>query len=323
MELETGGDKTKPLMGPSEGIVSSSSLLSCSRGRKVLLGLVAAGLVLLVILLAVFISPTSSPSPDPGPEADNVPWLDVSPKHPYSATLTLRSSSDTTSGVEGQLEFCNEGGGCCTTDDFIFTSQTVVLFMRDHQHCHNFEIYKEKQISVRANVGDKTKITIYSYQVALDDGATYRGLYQESSADSSWSQVTPLTDLNTANDQTMLIKLNVKNVAENPSQNIFVKDSRIEIKVQGEDYTGCFTNPLLWPGKRGTQTLETLETLGTCFTHSIVEAGDKLLVRLLMPSDAPFTVSKVVLKSFENQNFGWTVKNPSGQWTKAVFDDDY
>jgi len=323
MELETGGDKTKPLMGPSEGIASSSSFLACSKGRKVLLGVVVAGVVLLVILLAVFISSTSNPSADPGPEANHVPWLDVSPKHPYSATLTLRSSSDTTSGVEGRLELCNEGGGCCTTDDFIFASQTVVLFMRDHQNCHNFDIYKDKQLSVRAHTGDKSKITIYSYQVSLDDGATYRGLYKESSADSSWSQVTPLRALNTANDQTMLIKMNVKNIAENPSQNIFVKDSRIEIKVEGEDHEGCFTNPLLWPDKKGTQTLETLETLGTCFTHSIVEAGDKLLVRLVMPSSASFTVSKVVLKSFENQNFGWTVKNPSGQWTKAVFDDDF
>jgi len=327
MGHETGEETSNSLMGPSEaanppseGATSSSSILACSKKRKILLGLiVSAGLVLLIILLASGLSG----DPDPGPEPDLVPWLDVSPKHPYSATLTLRSSSDTSSGVEGRLELCNDGGGCCSTNSFVFSSKTLVVNMRDHPDCYNFEINKQKQISVKAHTGDKTKITIYSYKVSLNDGATYHGLYRQSSADSSWSQVTPLTYLNTANDQKMLIKLKVKNLADNPSKNIFVKDSRIEIKTHGDDHAGCFSNPLLWPAKNGTQTLETLETLGTCFTHSIVKAGENLLVRLVMPSGAPFTVSKIVLKTFENQNFGWTVKNPSEQWNTAEFDDDY
>jgi len=319
MELETSSEKTKPLMGPSEAAGSSSGFPACSKGRKILLGLVSAGLVLLVILIAIFLTPSDGPEPEP----KHVPWLEVSPKNLYSATLTLRSSSDTSSGVEGRLELCNDGARCCKTEKFVFKSQKFVLHMRDHQDCSNFEIDKEKEKSVKAHVDDKTKITIYNYQVSLDDGTTYHGLYKESSLDQSWSHPTPLTMLNTANDQKMLIKLSVKNVAENPSNNIYVENSRIEIKVRGENYVGCFTNPLLWPMKQGKQTLETLETLGTCFTHSIVEAGDNLLVRLVMPPNAPYSISKVVLRSFEDQNYGWTVKSPSKDWTEAEFDDDY
>jgi hypothetical protein len=119
------------------------------------------------------------------------------------------------------------------------------------------------------------------------------------------------------------MKINMKNIGENPSNATYFNNTRIEVKLKGDNRTGCFTNPLPWPNKERKVNLNNLETLGTCFTYSIREAGENLLVRYLAPSTTPFTVTKIVLTSFEEQNFGWTLRLPIEEWTGAEFDDDY
>eukprot|EP00091_Calanus_sinicus_P009282 TRINITY_DN21799_c0_g1_i1.p1 TRINITY_DN21799_c0_g1~~TRINITY_DN21799_c0_g1_i1.p1 ORF type:complete len:121 (+),score=22.92 TRINITY_DN21799_c0_g1_i1:121-483(+) len=120
-----------------------------------------------------------------------------------------------------------------------------------------------------------------------------------------------------------MVKINIRNLERNLLEASYMKDSRIEIKLSGDTRIGCKTNPLPLPSKEGTVNLNDIESLGTCFTYRIIEAGENLLVRYQEPSNVPFTVSKIVLKTFENQNFGWTVRKPTGQWSNAEFDDDY
>ena len=182
---------------------------------------------------------------------------------------------------------------------------------------------KNQEMSIKVLNEDPMKVLIYRFEVALEDGASYHVLYAGSTANSIWSQSFPLKVRDITKDQKTMMKINMKNIGENPSNATYFNNTRIEVNLKGDNRTGCFTNPLPWPIKEGTVNLNNLETLGPCFTYSIREAAENLLVRYLAPFTTPFTVTKIVLKSFEDQNFGWTVRLPTEQWTGAEFDDDY
>ena len=129
---------------------------------------------------------------------------------------------------------------------------------------------------------------------------------------------------NIAGSQATRLKVNVKNVRENPSDVTYVNGTRIELKLAGDTETKCFTNPLPWPDQKGTEVLEELMWMGPCFTYNLVEAGDKLMVRYQAPKNAPFTVSKILMLSFEPslQAATWTVRKPQpGEWVEAEFDE--
>ena len=205
----------------------------------------------------------------------------------------------------------------------ILFSAPTVIFLEDHPNCSTFGMDKAQEMSVKVLNEDEVNILIYRFEVVLDDGASYHVLYKKSSTNSTLSQPLPLKIRDITNDQKIMMKINIRNVEGNPSEATYLKGSRIEIKLSGNTRIGCKTNPLPWPTKDGKVNLNDIESLGTCFTYSIIEAGENLLVRYQEPSNTPFTVSKIVLKTFKNQNYGWTVRQPTGQWSNAEFDDDY
>jgi len=316
MELDVYEEKTRPLVGPTEKVaaplpdpISGKN----ERMKKPIAIAITIAVVLFLVTVITVITVIVTKSED---------HLEVGVAVPWKVTVTLRSKSNTARGVGGQLQLCSQGKGCCLTDRFVFTAPTVI-YLEDHQNCRNFEMDKSQEMSIKVLNEDEVKILIYRFEVVLDDGASYHVLYQKSATNSPWSQPLPLKLRDITNDQKILMKINIRNLEGNPSEALYVKDSRIEIKLSGDSRIGCKTNPLPWPTKEGTVNLNDIESLGTCFTYSIIEARENLLVRYREPSNAPFTVSKVVLKTFENQNYGWTVRQPTGQWSNAEFDDDY
>jgi len=319
MELDVHEDNKRPLGELTEAAASFSGSTSGKTQRMKRIYLCLVIVLALTIVVVTIVATTFLLTPA---ESEAKPrWMSVSPKSPLSVTVTLRSKSDTSSGVGGQLQLC-QGGACCVTDRFIFTAPTVI-YMDDHQNCTKFGMDKDKEMSVKVMNEDAIKVFIYQFDVVLEDGESYNVLYKKSFKNSSWSQPFLLKVRDITNEQKMMLKINIKNLGANPSVATYVKNSRIEVKLRGDTRAGCFTNPLPWPDKEGTVNLDDLETLGPCFTYSISGAGDDLLVSYHAPNNTHFKVSKIVLKSYENQIYGWTVRHPTSQWANAEFDDDY
>eukprot|EP00092_Neocalanus_flemingeri_P108002 GFUD01138632.1.p1 GENE.GFUD01138632.1~~GFUD01138632.1.p1 ORF type:complete len:345 (+),score=59.26 GFUD01138632.1:232-1266(+) len=343
MELRGVEEHTRPLVPSKADNTPAPTPLTDrkqSMNKRIILGLVisAAAAVLLVILLCVFLIDTSPPPPpDPGtspppgpgtsppPSGPGVPWLSVSPKRPYSASVMLSSRSDTSGGVGGQLQLCSLES-CCSTGRFLFTAPTVI-YTDHHQSCNTFVMDKNQKMSIKVLNENPEKVQIDRFEMTLEDGATYQGSFTGPQKE-QWSESFPLEVLDlTYRHQKTMIKVNIKNLKNNPRNAAYLNGTKIEMKRKGDNRTGCFTNPLPWPKEEGTVKLNDLETLGTCFTYSIGDTGSNLLVRYHEPSNTQFTVSKIKIISFAEADYEWIVRQPGQnegdmQWINAEFDDD-
>lgn len=284
-----------------------------NRKKFIIGGVVGVLVILVIILLCSFL-----PGDTTGPPS-------VPPKLPYSVTVTLGSRSETNSGVGGQLQLCNQGKGCCTTDRFTFTAPTVI-YLDEHKNCSKFAMDKTQNMSIKVRNEDPVKIIVYRFEMTLVDGASYHG-YFAGNKTQEWSDQFTLEPQDITIQQKIMMKVNIRNIGNNPTNANYFEGTRIEVKLKDATRPGCFTNPLPWPSKEGTVKLNDVETLGPCFTYSIAEAEENLLVRYISTSDTPFNVTKIVLSSYEELNYGWTVR-PGRQskdakgWLKAEFDDD-
>ena len=127
----------------------------------------------------------------------------------------------------------------------------------------------------------------------------------------------------------LAMKLRYKRVKTNGRNMPYVNGTKIELKLNNSSRVLCHTNPLPWPARReGTETLEDLEFLGTCYTFSLLKITDNLQARFSAPKGGEFHLSKILLKSTDLHVHAaeWSVTSvkselPDKTWMPLHFDE--
>ena len=188
---------------------------------------------------------------------------------------------------------------------------------------------KKKNLTFQMLNEDPDKVQVFRVKLTLEDGSSYQNYLGAPPQKNQWSKMIHLKEDDPENlDLITIMKVQMRNVTENLHTCPYVKGSRIELK-RTDTGLGCWTNPLPWPASDATTKLNSVETLGNCFTFEIGDAGDNLDVKYHTPSDAkmPYDISWIKLTSLAEPNFGWKVSIPSQtsestEWLTAHFDDD-
>ena len=70
--------------------------------------------------------------------------------------------------------------------------------------------------------------------------------------------------------------------------------------------------------------LNSLDTLGNCFTYGLEKAvNDNLEAKYIAGNDFPYDITKIEIVNYADINLGWTLRSPTPEWAAAEFDDDF
>ena len=165
----------------------------------------------------------------------------------------------------------------------------------------------------------------------LVDGDRYSAVFKGSPEANVWSDSQTLKVEDISLQQKMVMKMKIKKLKNNPYKAPYVNGTKIELRLHDNNNVGCFTNPLPWPTEESPVKLSSLqvrlnslETLGNCFTYGLEKAIDKNLeARYIADDDIPYEITKIEIVNYKNINLGWTLRSPTNEWMLAEFDDDF
>jgi len=248
-------------------------------------------------------------------------YYDQPEKKIFSLQAWLQSTSDTTSGVKGQLRLCSEGK-CCETERFQFAVPTMIYPGENNSNCKNFIVDKDKKITVEVFNENVEKVQVYQIQAVLDDGATLKAKPAFCKS-ASWSHKFDMEFFEPEDPESWAqIRIEVT-VDEHAVEQSYYNGSRIGVRVPNDTRTRppCTTNPLGWT-KDGVQDLLSVKEMGTCFTYNIRNMNNQLQVKYNPPEGVPFKVKEIRLRSQIIRNYCWTVTivEPLDKWLNTHFD---
>jgi len=318
--LENSGLLPNPELDPI-----TSSMDSKSRRWFICGGVLLT--VTLTVIIGVITSFTSGKSSDPQtPDGgrDLLPWLSISKKALFKVSLVLESSSDTSQNNGGWIEAFSDGHFCKTKKfDFIQGASTE-LFVDESDGCSDFKMNKNGTMSIKVRKESGSKIAVYRVHVMLEDGQEYRAFFQKQQSE-TLAESFPLKIQQ--KERKVGIKLKYKQVQPNKQNLIYVKNTKVDLKLKGHDHISCQTNPLPWPAENGTVHLDDLQLLGTCHTFSMLKIRDNLQARLICPKQGEFIVTSIGVQSteLEIQAADWFVMPvptglPENTWLPLFYD---
>ena len=174
------------------------------------------------------------------------------------------------------------------------TGGDTEIFMDKQDGCSDFEMNKNDTMWIKVQTGGAA-IQMHQVKVMLEDGQEYSAYFRPSQ-----DETFPLKIQ--AKDPKLGMYLNYKQVKTNTRNTEYIKNTKVDLRLSGNNHISCRTNPLPWPLKNGTTALTDLKFLGTCYTFDLFEIRDRdLEVRFTGPKDSEFVVTRIGLQSTEPQ----------------------
>lgn len=279
---------------------------------------VAIVVILVIVIVVVVFKMTSSNS--------KLSYYDRPRKNIFSLQSVLESTSDTTSGVRGQLRVCGQDG-CCVTEGFLFAVPTMIYPGENKSNCSSFTVHKDKIITVEVLNKDIEKVQVYQVRAVLEDGDNFKAMpaFCESG---KWSNKFEMELFEPEKPETWAqIEIEVK-LDEHTDKESFKNDidTKISVRVPEDTRPHCTTNPLTdWQKVKNEMKGRSVTEMGTCYTYNIrnKNKNNRLQVMYNPPEDVPFKVKEIKLQSQRIRNYCWrvTINKTSNDWLETEFDD--
>jgi len=246
--------------------MDAKSLRWCCGGASLLI-------VIGIIVVGVFLG-LAGPADDSNNSAgaDPVPWMSIPKKAIFKITLVLTSSSDTSRKSGGWIEAFSSGRSCKTPRFDFKPGAATEIFMEDrdlidshNKHpdgCNAFKMDTNDTMLIKVNKETGADIVIYQVKVTLEDGREYDAFFRPQQNE-TFAESFPLRIQTKARKLAMY--LHYKQVKPNTRNVEYINQTKVDLKLNGNDHISCHTNPLPWPANEGTTVLQDLKFLGTCY----------------------------------------------------------